>query len=286
MLRNFFLLIILFSLATPVLAANPDEYINLEFRKQTQKKKHAESPAKPSKYGMIPKAGQVWTEPTTGMQFVWVPDGCFMMGRERAGSKPVHKVCLDGFWMGKYEVTNAQFRKYRSGHFSAAFKGQNLNGAKQPVNVSWNSAAAFAKWLSGKGKGKFRLPTEAEWEYAARSGHNYWYAGGNKPDLVSWHHLNSRGRSHDVGSLSPNGFGLYDMSGNVWEWCADWYDKDAYSKHAKKNPLAANSASRKRVLRGGSWDDGPKSGFVFTRYYGHPNYSHEYFYGFRLVRTE
>ncbi len=129
------------------------------------------------------------------MEFVWVPKGCFQMGSNIGNSneKPVHEVCLDGFWMGKYEVTNRQFRKFRSGHDSKSYKGQSLNGDNQPVVfVSWGDAKAFIKWLNSKGNGTFRLPTEAEWEYACRAGNKSARFWGDAEEIACKYAINRR----------------------------------------------------------------------------------------------
>ena len=142
--------------------------------------------------------------------------------------------------------------------------GSNLShfdrGDQYPVEkVSWNDCKDFIRKLNAKSRYTFRLPTEAEWEYAARSGgREEKYAGGSNVDRVAWYRRNSGGRSHKVGTKAPNGLGLYDMSGNVWEWCEDLYDEDAYTKHSRNNSLVTSGGSR-RVNRGGSWRNNPRS---------------------------
>ncbi|MFH1915521.1 MAG: SUMF1/EgtB/PvdO family nonheme iron enzyme, partial [Pseudomonadota bacterium] len=227
------------------------------------------------------KVGDTWREPTTGMEFVWVAGGCYMMGSNDGDSdeKPVHEVCVGGFWLGKYEVTQAEW-KALMGSNPSHFKGD-----RNPVEmVSWDDAQSFIRKLNSSGNGRFRLPTEAEWEYAARSGgKNEKYAGGNDVGRVAWYDGNSGRRTHPVGGKAPNGLGLYDMSGNVWEWCEDWYDKDAYSKHANSNPISNNHASGTRVLRGGCWYSYPSDVRSANRIRSFPG-SRSSSFGFRVVR--
>ncbi|TIH20186.1 formylglycine-generating enzyme family protein [Marinifilum sp. JC120] len=298
MLRIFSIFILLLTLAIPAHAVNPDEFIGLEFREQTQKKKFAPSPAisKPFKSGKIPKAGQVWTEPSTGMEFVWIPGGCFMMGssKGRAVELPVHEVCVDGFWMGRYEVTNGQYRKFRAGHNSKDYKGKSLNQDRQPVVfVSWHEARSFADWLSSQGYGDFKLPTEAEWEYAcrARTSTPYYFGETISSDQANYNANYVYGNGHKgvyrkvstlVGAFTANAFGLYDMHGNVEEWCEDFFEIDAYTKHTRKNPVVKGKL-RKPVLRGGSWMNMP----AWLRSASRSNSdadSRKNNYGFRLIR--
>ncbi len=206
------------------------------------------------------KTGDTWTEPYTNMVFVWVPGGCFEMGDIFGGGNedehPVHKVSVDGFWIGKYPVTQGQWKKL-IGSNPSYFK----MGEDYPVEqVSWNDAQKFIKDLISKSsKDGFRLPTEAEWEYAARSGgKKEKYAGSNHIKKVAWYKRNSRGlfrkSTHPVGKKQPNGLGIYDMSGNVWEWVSDWYDSNYYSRSPRDNPQGPSRGSS-LVYRGGDWDD-------------------------------
>jgi len=257
-----------------------------------------------------PKSGDIWKEPVSGIEFVWIPAGCFKMGNIHSNrtkffhEKPVHKVCLDGFWMGRFEITNAQFRKYNPEHNSGNYMKWSLNEDNQPVVfISWNSANDFASWLTQKSKKRhtFRLPTEAEWEYACRAGTStirYWGdADGdacnhanigdtlvkNEPADI---HLCQDGffQASSVGSFHPNQFGLYDMLGNVWEWCEDVYGKDAYKSHRQKNPIYKKFeiGIDFRVIRGGSWQSGPDSVFSAKRSYNPPDKNFNVL-GFRLV---
>ena len=278
------------------------------------------------------QAGDVWTEPSTGMEFVWVPGGCFQMGTLEGGSfsyaipqnkelsladenvfitilkgvvaflpvacnsamrtsvpqdfnlytkdeRPVHKVCLDGYWMGKYEVTQGQWTKVM-GENPAYFK----LGDDYPVEqVTWNDIMEFIKKMNAGSSMTFSLPTEAQWEYAARSGgKNDIYSGGNDVDAVAWYFESSGEKPHQVGTKAANGLGIFDMSGNVREWCMDRYDRDAYSKHTTHNPIF-ESKDESRVVRGGSWFMNPCDLRCASRgwdWAAHPNTD----VGFRLVR--
>ena len=185
---------------------------------------------------------------------VYVSGGTFTMGAtSEQGSdaydeKPTHSVTLSSFYLCKYEVTQALWKAVM-GKNPSSFKGNNL-----PVeNVSWNDCQTFISRLNNLTGKNFRLPTEAEWEYAARGGNRsrgYKYSGSNVLSDVAWYDDNSGSKTHPVGSKSPNELGLYDMSGNVWEWCSDWYG--TYSSSSQTNPTGVSSGSD-RVNRGGSW---------------------------------
>lgn len=227
--------------------------------------------ALPPEHSPDPEPGAVWVEPTTGMEFVWIPPGCFIMGSNSTKAnpveKPAHKVCLDGFWMGRFEVTNKQYRAFSPRHDSGERLDWQLNGDQQPVvQVSWNEARKFAHWLSRKTGYRFDLPTEAQWEYAARGGTTgLFYYGDESPCLYeNLRNISVADRfsgaqfvecydGHEstapVGSFRPNPFGLYDMLGNVMEMCFDSWDPDAYDKHALHNP-AMSKNRYDRVERG------------------------------------
>lgn len=204
---------------------------------------------------MVEAAVPPFVEPVTGMELVFVPAGTFMMGDSSGegieNETPVHEVRLDGFFMGRYPVCQAQWKRVM-GTDPARFKGDAL-----PVEgITWFEAAAFAEGLTrlNGDTGVFRLPTEAEWEYAARSGgKNQMYAGSDRSGDVAWYEENSGGSTRPVGQKTANGLGLYDMSGNVWEWCRDVFLPDAYERHAAVNP-ECTEGGRDRAVRGGSWN--------------------------------
>ena len=221
-----------------------------------------------------------------GFEMVYVKGGTFTMGATaEQGSdayddeKPTHSVTLSDFYIGKYEVTQAQWKAIM-GSNPSRWKGDNL-----PVeNVSWNDIQEFITKLNAQTGKKFRLPTEAEWEYAARGGNKskgYKYSGSNSISDVAWYGDNSSSKIHPVGQKSPNELGIYDMSGNVWEWCQDWYSSSAYSSSSQTNPTGPSSGSS-RVLRGGSWNYSAGSCRVSLRYYNTPDYR-DFNRGFRLA---
>lgn len=194
-------------------------------------------------------------DPVCGIEFVLVRGGTYAMGDTLdQGSKneqPVHKVTLDDFYLSRFPVTQAQWSILMKDNPSE------YRHADHPVEqVTWSDAGEFARKLSQAAKmnAHFTLPAEAQWEYAARSGgRDDLYAGGDDIDAVAWFEDNSRGSTQPVGKKKPNGLGLYDMSGNVWEWCRDTYQADAYGCHDHHNPVI-ESSSPDRVIRGGSWN--------------------------------
>ncbi len=195
------------------------------------------------------KAGQIWPEPKIGMQFVYVPSGNFLMGSDNGVSdeKPVHRVELDGFWLGKYEVTQKQWDAVMRGNPADFFS----KGDTHPVEqVSWDDVQKFIRRLNQLTGLVFRLPTEAEWEYACKAG----MSGETYGDiaLITWYDGNSKGETHAVGQKKANAWGLYDMLGNVGEWCQDWYGPGYYTDSPSRNPPGL-FAGTLRVYRGGSW---------------------------------
>jgi formylglycine-generating enzyme required for sulfatase activity len=199
--------------------------------------------------------GAVYMDPICGMAFVRLPGGMFKMGdtlnQGMETELPVHGVELSDFYMARHPVTQARWQILR---------GENPSGFLHPdhpvENVTWDETREFARALTEAVKGPFRfaLPSEAQWEYAARScGKDDLYAGGDAINEVAWYEDNSRGQTHPVGLKKPNRLDLYDMSGNVWEWCEDTFLPDAYTLHEKINPVITVSGSD-RVIRGGSWN--------------------------------
>jgi formylglycine-generating enzyme required for sulfatase activity len=197
----------------------------------------------------IKQGGEKFTN-SIGMSFVFIEPGTFMMGSDgESDERPVHYVTLTkGYYMQTTEVTQGQWRKVMGNNPS------NFNncGDDCPVEqVSWDDIQEFIKKLDRmEGHSRYRLPTEAEWEYACRAGSDTPYANDNSLDSMGWYDGNSRSKTHTVAQKQPNNWGLYDMHGNVWEWCQDGYGD--YSSGSVSDPEGASSGSR-RVLRGGSW---------------------------------
>jgi len=207
-----------------------------------------------------PKSGKNWQIPTLGLELAHISPGSFQMGcdDEWFEADPVHTVRISqGYWMGKCEVTQQQYQSIM-GSNPSSFKG-----ASNPVEkISWNDSVSFCKKLTDQERRadrlpdgyEYRLPTEAEWEYAARGGNRgreTKYAGSNTIDDVAWYNENSANKTHPVGQKQANELGLYDMSGNVMEWCQDWFE-DIYSSGSQTDPMGP-STGLYRVLRGGCW---------------------------------
>jgi formylglycine-generating enzyme required for sulfatase activity len=241
-------------------------------------------------------------------QTVFVQGGSYQMGSDSGQSQeqPIHTVSLSSFNIGKYEVTNAEYATFMnaiganssgsvggteyvdmdSSWFQINYTGGQFivdaGKASHPViEVTWFGAKAFAEYYGG------RLPTEAEWEFAARGGNNsngYTYSGSNTVGDVAWYSSNSTGtgvRTQPIGTKAANELGIHDMSGNVWEWCNDWYDGNYYNSSPQNNPQGPSTGSV-RVLRGGSWSNGADLCRSAYRSSGSPAFSNVS-YGFRVV---
>ena len=217
---------------------------------------------------------------------IYVEGGTFMMGATSEqgtdasdGEKPVHQVTLSSFSIGRYEVTQEEWQAVMDSNPSE------FKGSKRPVeSVSWDDCQEFIRKLNAVTGKHYRLPTEAEWEYAARGGNRsrgYIYAGSNGLNSIAWYGGNSGHETHEVGGKQPNELGLYDMSGNVWEWCQDWYS--SYSSSSQTNPTGPSSGAR-RVRRGGIWITAASASFcrVSFRYWYAPGLRDNYL-GFRLA---
>lgn len=231
-------------------------------------------------------ASQNRTFTVNGVKFtmVYVEGGSFVMGAtSEQGSdacsteKPAHRVTVSSYYMGQTEVTQALWQAVM-GTNPSEFKG-----TTNPVdNVSWNDCQTFIRKLNSLTGKTFRLPTEAEWEFAARGGKKskaYKYSGGNNLGNVAWYRDNSGAKTHPVATKQANELGIYDMSGNVYEWCQDWCSD--YSSSAQTNPIGPNSGIN-RVLRGGSWGISAWNCRVSLRGADSPDYRHFYL-GLRLV---
>ena len=210
-------------------------------------------------FTMIPVEGGTFTMGATGEQGIEAFDD----------EKPAHRVTLSGYYIGQTEVTQELWHSVM-GDNPSWFKG-----AKLPVeHVSWEDCQKFITKLNSMTGQRFRLPTEAEWEFAARGGNSsrgYKYAGSNTLDNVAWYCDNSGSETHNVGTKSPNELGIYDMSGNVCEWCSDWYGENYYAQSPSSNPQGPSSGSD-RVYRGGSWGCIARDCRVASRYYDTPGF--------------
>jgi formylglycine-generating enzyme required for sulfatase activity len=278
-------------------------------KKTTPPKKTTTTTKPPARKTTRPTTSGSKTLPRTrtnqaGIEFVLIPPGSLMMGSVNgaADEKPVHQVTIgQAFYMGKYEVTQAQWQSVM-GSNPSNFKGDNL-----PVEtVSWDDAVAFIARLNAQNDGfAYRLPTEAEWEYACRAGTTGDYAG--DLDAMAWYGNNSgRGRldaaeiyrtdsanyykritenggqTHAVGTKLPNSFGLFDMHGNVWEWCQDWYHDSYNGAPTDGSAWLSGGEQKYRVMRGGSWYADAAVLRSAARRRDTPGYDYN-LYGFRVV---
>lgn len=282
--------------------------------------------------GVLAGKGESWKEPLTGIEFVWLPPACFQLGTppseagREADEGPEHESCVDSFWLGKTEVTVGQFKVFvnKTGYitdaeregFSWVYNGEWVkkagytwqkagfpqNDNHPVVNVSLNDARAMAKWLTEQSGLAFRLPTEAEWEYACRAGTSTIRFWGNDPKEACMYanvaDLDARSKFpawivHDcsdgyiftspAGDYQPNAFDLYDMLGNVWEWCEEVYNPRAYRYSGRNNSLHTDG-DMSRVIRGASWYSRPEYDRCGNRDYVYSPSRRGTDLGFRLVR--
>ncbi len=240
---------------------------------------------------------------------MYVHGGTYQMGATRepetsyGDEMPVHQVSVDGFQMSHYEITTRQYCAFLNDrdikidgsykdvlyidimdsdcpvrYAGSQFVPEKGRGDYPVTEVTWHGARAFCEWLGG------RLPSEAEWEFAASGGNkskNYKFSGSDELDKVAWHKGNSNGHAHAVGEKAPNELGLYDMSGNVWEWCHDWYGFDYYNMTPEENPMGPSEGSS-RVMRGGAWNMDGWNCRISNRSSKRPGITYNYF-GFRLL---
>ena len=214
---------------------------------------------------------------------VAVQGGSFKMGGKEDNAKPKHRVTLSDYYIGQTEVTQALWRAIM-GNNPSHFTGSNLPVEK----VSWNDCQRFITKLNQLTGRHVRLPTEAEWEYAAYGGSKssgYKYSGSNDIGSVAWYKDNSASKTHPVGQKQANELGIYDMAGNVWEWCQDWYAGDYYGKSPSTNPCN-NTSETFRVCRGGGWFNETKlCGVSFRNCFDPIHHIYSYL-GFRLALSD
>jgi len=253
------------------------EIKNIEQKNQEQKKFNKQK--KTNSKSIKDNITNIFICEYTKIQFVYILGDCFQMGCGNWMSdcdedeRPVYKKCLKSFWISKYEITQKQWKKIMNNNPSQFDDNDN-----KPVDsISWNDIQQFIFKIKMTSGLKYRLPTEAEWEFACRSGGlNEIYAGSKNYQEVAWYRNNSNKTTHPVGLLRANKLGLFDMSGNVWEWC-----NNAYSINYET--ISSKRSNNPKVIRGGCWIGGPKSLRCTHRHYSFPNkyYNHT---GFRLIK--
>ena len=265
----------------------------------------------------VPETEKI-AHPALEPEMVLIPAGPFLMGSDdlSKAEKPVHQVYLETYYIGKFEVTNAQFKTFcdatgrpypqarwtlHSHDTSASYLVE--KPSYPVVDITWDDAVAYCQWLSEKTGKKYRLSTEAEWEKAARGGlEGKKYPWGDEAYDADGRYRANCGSEADndnrrekdgflytapVGSFAPNQYGLYDMAGNVWEWCADVYDQNYYQHSPERNPAGPNSdgnSDEKRVIRGGSWFGGPEHMQCAARLWDYPGIRYAST-GFRVAMT-
>ncbi|GAK50759.1 hypothetical protein U14_02000 [Candidatus Moduliflexus flocculans] len=256
-----------------------------------------------------PQPGETLTEPLTGIELVWIPPGRFRMGACEEDLRrgwayewelPPHEVDITpGFWMGKYPVTQAQWvaiMKENPSRFTEEKSGNDWQ--RYPAEgISWYGAQEFLSRVGvitahtlNAAMPTFRLPTEAEWEYACRAGTNAIWPFGNDDAYLeehAWYDENSERQTHPVGQKRPNAWGLYDMQGNVWEWCADWYNRNIYQERGQHEPVLNPTGPKSgqfRVIRGGGYGSYARLLRAADRGFEAPSQSNAPV-GFRLLMT-
>ncbi|MDE6112599.1 MAG: formylglycine-generating enzyme family protein [Bacteroidales bacterium] len=262
-----------------------------------QPKQEQEPPVQPTTPGTF-NTPKDYVDTAFGMtlSMVYVEGGTFQMGATEeqgddalAAERPVHEVTLNDYYIGKFEVTQAQWASVMGTTLSDILNEYGFTpygvGDDFPMyDISWTDAYIFCERMTKRTGKTYRLPTEAEWEYAARGGQKAdktKYAGSNDIDEVAWYRANSDTLAHPVGQKKPNGLGLYDMSGNVGEWCGDLFD--GYPSEPQDNPTGPVSVQAKeRVVRGGYWDGEANSARVSFRGKYYPSYR-AFSRGFRVV---
>jgi formylglycine-generating enzyme len=238
----------------------------------------------PADWSAPGSAGFVITNPKDGAELVWIPPGKFTMGSSDAEQQwsldggaqlpwvrtesPQHVVRLSGFWMYRCEVTNGQFRRFAPNHASGLYQGEDVDQDTQPAaQLNWTEAADYCRWAGAA------LPSEAQWEYACRAGTTTMFPWGDDPLAVvkyanmadqcskrkwpQWRTVDVDDgyvASSPVGSFQPNAWGLYDMIGNVWEWCNDWFGEDYYANSLGLDPPGPEQGAQ-RIVRGAAWDN-------------------------------